>query len=191
MRFAYADPPYLGMGKKFYGEHHPEAHVWDDITAHAQLIERLCDEFSDGWAMSLSSTTLHAILPLCPPDVRVCSWVKPFASFKPGVGLAYAWEPVILRGGRKRPRGGITVRDWLAESITLQKGLTGAKPERFCRWILSMLNAQAGDEVVDLFPGTGVMGRTWERWQARPMTDTGGPRVGSNPDQMLLELVPR
>jgi hypothetical protein len=28
-------------------------------------------------------------------------WVKPFAAFKPNVGLAYTWEPVILRGGRR------------------------------------------------------------------------------------------
>lgn len=186
MKFAYADPPYLGMGKKFYGSLHAEAHVWDSIDAHRDLIERLCDEFADGWAMSLSSTTLHTILPLCPADVRVCSWVKPFASFKPGVGVAYAWEPVIVSGGRKRPRGGTTVRDWISEGITLQKGLTGAKPERFCRWILSVLNAEPGDEVVDLFPGTGVMGEVWRRWKIQPMPDTGGPRTGSNPNQPML-----
>jgi hypothetical protein len=186
MKFAYADPPYLGMGKKFYGDLHDEAHIWDDIAAHRQLIERLCDEFSDGWALSLSTPSLTHLLPLCPPTVRVCAWVKPFAAFKANVGVAYAWEPVLVMGGRKRTREQPTVRDWLAESITLQKGLTGAKPERFCRWILSVLNAEAGDEVVDLFPGTGVMGKTWERWQRRPMTDIGGPRTGSSPDQMLL-----
>lgn len=191
MRFAYADPPYLGMGKRLYGHHHDEAHIWDDLSTHRRLIERLCEDFVDGWALSLSTPSLASLLPLCPESVRVCAWVKPFSVFKPNVGVSYSWEPVLLMGGRKRTRDQATVRDWLAESITLQKGLTGAKPERFCRWILSLLNAQAGDEVVDLFPGTGVMGRTWERWQSRPMTDTGGPRTGSNPDQMLLELVPR
>jgi hypothetical protein len=87
------------------------------------------------------------------------AWVKPFAVFKPNVGVAYAWEPVIVRGGRKRTREQPTVRDWVSEVITLKRGLTGAKPERFCRWILDVLNFQPGDTLDDLFPGTGVMAR--------------------------------
>lgn len=55
------------------------------------------------------------------------------------------------------------MRDHLSESITLKKGLCGAKPERFCEWILSALNAQSGDIIDDLFPGTGVMGRVAKR----------------------------
>ena len=188
MKFAYADPPYLGQGQRLYAAHHDEAHVWDDPAEHRKLIDRLSDEFPDGWALSASTPSLTQLLPMCPPTVRICSWVKPFSVFKPNVGVSYSWEPVLLMGGRKRTREQPTVRDWIAESITLQKGLTGAKPERFCRWILSLLNAETGDEVVDLFPGTGVMGRTWERWQKHPMTDTGGPRTGSNPDQLLMEI---
>jgi len=189
MKFAYADPPYLGQGQKLYGAHHPEAHIWDDIDAHRDLIAQLERDYPDGWALSASSPSLASILPLCPATVRVCAWVKPFAAFKANVGVAYAWEPVIVCGGRKRERIEPTVRDWLAESITLRRGLTGAKPERFCRWILSVLNAQPGDEVVDIFPGTGVMGRVWEQWQRFPMTDVGGNRTGANPDQpMLIDL---
>lgn len=52
-----------------------------------------------------------------------------------------------------------TPKDFIVEPITLKKGLVGAKPERVCNWILDLLNAQPGDEIVDLFPGTGVMGR--------------------------------
>jgi hypothetical protein len=167
VKFAYADPPYLGQGKKLYGKHHDEAHVWDDPQTHQELIDRLVDEFPDGWAMSASSGSLRTLLPMCPDDVRVASWVKPFAIFKPNVGLAYAWEPVILRGGRKIPRDQKTVRDWVAENITLKKGLTGAKPPRFCEWVFSMLNAQPGDELVDIFPGTGVVGETWRQWITR------------------------
>lgn len=51
MNFAYADPPYLGMGAKLYKR--PE---WDDLDSHRQLIERLQDELSDGWAISLPSS---------------------------------------------------------------------------------------------------------------------------------------
>ena len=50
---------------------------------------------------------------------------------------------------------------WLSEPITLKRGLTGAKPEAFCEWVLSLLNfrVEDDDEMVDLFPGTGVMDR--------------------------------
>jgi hypothetical protein len=158
MKFAYADPPYLGQGAKLYGDH-PEAGVWDSLDGHAALIERLVADFPDGWALSLSSPSLRHILPLCPDDVRVMAWVKPFAVFKPNVNPAYAWEPVIVRGGRKRDRAALTVRDWVSTPITLRKGLTGAKPAEFCRWVLDVLGYEEGDELTDLFPGTGIMGR--------------------------------
>src|ERR1700742_3750496 len=103
MKFAYADPPYLGCGS-LYAKHHPEAMMWDDPEAHRQLIRRLSVEWPDGWAMSLSSPSHRVLLPMCPDDVRVLSWVKPFAIFKPNVGVAYAWDPVIVRGGRRRTR---------------------------------------------------------------------------------------
>lgn len=163
MRFAYADPPYLGCGN-LYDEHHSDARTWDDPEAHRALIERLSVEFPDGWAMSLSSPSLKTILPMCPADCRVGAWVKPFASFKPNVNPAYAWEPVIFRGGRKFTRQDATVRDWVSANITLKRGLTGAKPRNFCRWVFSMLNMQPGDELEDLFPGTGAVAAAWEEW---------------------------
>lgn len=57
----------------------------------------------------------------------------------------------------------------LPQPITLKKGLTGAKPEKFCDWVLDLLNAQVGDEIVDLFPGTGVMGTVALRRMVFPM----------------------
>ena len=167
MRFAYADPPYLGQGVKHYGDRHENAADCDTVEWHAQLVRRLCAEYPDGWAMSLSAPSLHEILPLCPKDCRVMAWVKPFAAFKPGVGVAYAWEPVIVRGGRKRTRQQPTVRDWHSENITLKKGFPGAKPEGFTLWILDVLNAQHGDTVDDLFPGSGAVGRAIERWRSQ------------------------
>lgn len=157
MKFAYADPPYLGQGKKLYQR--PE---WDSLEFHAAFIQRLHETYPDGWAMSASSPSLRAILPLCPPDVRVASWVKPFAVFKPNVNPAYAWEPVIYRGGRKRSRQEPTVRDWFSHVITLKKGLTGAKPEEVCTWIISLLGAIQTDEFTDIFPGTGAFTRAWQ-----------------------------
>jgi hypothetical protein len=162
MKFAYADPPYLGCGA-LYAAHHPDAADWNDPERHRALVGELAD-FPDGWAMSLSSPSLKVILSMCPDDCRVSAWVKPFAIFKPNVGVAYAWEPVIWRGGRRRTREQDTVRDWHSANITLQRGLTGAKPRSFARWIFGMLNAEPGDELIDLFPGTGAVTSAWQEW---------------------------
>ena len=175
---AYADPPYLGCCRLYDHHHGTDERCWDDIETHRLLIEHLGNDFPDGWAMSLSSTSLRAILPLCPPDVRIASWCKTFGAFKKGVRPAYMWEPVIFRGGRN-PSSGFkhlppekggkqnTPKDFheaqydaLLAPITLRKGLTGAKPESFCRWVLDLLGARPGDFITDLYPGTGVMGRT-------------------------------
>ena len=155
MCVAYADPPYPGCAHLY-----PE----NEEVDHALLVQRLVDEFPDGWALSTHSPGLRSVLPLCPEDVRVMAWVKPFAVFKPNVGIAYAWEPVIVRGGRRRTREQPTVRDWVSENITLRRGMVGAKPEAFCWWLFDVLNLQDGDELVDLFPGSGAVTAAWRRW---------------------------
>ena len=153
MKFAYADPPYIGQARK----HYKCAEV-----DHAVLIERLCDEFADGWLLSCSTPSLRQLLPMTPKYTRIAAWVKPFAIYKPNVNPAYAWEPVLFNGGRKRPRTEPTVRDWFSCNITLRKGLVGAKPEKVCEWLFSLLGARPlEDEMHDLFPGTGIVGRTW------------------------------
>lgn len=164
MRFAYADPPYLGLAEKFYGHLHPDAAQYDKIETHAKLIETMCKDY-DGWAMSLHSPSLRDILPLCPKECRVMSWVKPFASFKPGVGVAYAWEPVIVWGGRRRSRQQQTVRDWCAVNITLRRGFAGAKPAAFVWWVLEVLNVEPDDIVDDLFPGSGAVQVAIDAWR--------------------------
>jgi hypothetical protein len=160
-RYAYADPPYLGRCS-YYSHHHPDGRCWNDIETHHALIARLVDEYPDGWALSASSSSLQVILSTCPSDVRIAAWVKPFASFKPNVRVAYAWEPVIVRGGRPNRSGAPWTRDFLAERISLRTGFTGTKPPRFCRWVLDLLGYMPGDQVDDLFPGTGAMGRAVE-----------------------------
>lgn len=161
MRIAYADPPYLGCCS-LYQHHHPDGLCWDENETHQRLLQRLSTEFPDGWALSCSSPSLRWLLPYCPDDVRVAAWVKPFAVFKPNVNPAYAWEPVIWRGGRtKRARTEPTARDWVAAGITLKKGLVGAKPESFCWWLIELLGLQPNDELMDVFPGTGIVSATW------------------------------
>jgi len=172
MRFAYADPPYLNCCR-LYGHHHPEGarpfdgRCWDDVETHRLLIEWLSVEFPDGWALSATSPSLRVLLPMTPVDTRISAWVKTFCAFKRGVRPAYAWEPVLFRSLANPPhrahappqKGGKqnTPKDFFAGPITLKKGLTGAKSEDFCRWVLNLLNVNKGDQVIDLFPGTGSM----------------------------------
>lgn len=177
MRFAYADPPYLGCCGLYDHFHGDDGRCWDDLSTHLALIERLVREFPDGWALSLTSGSLRYLLPLTPPDARWAPWAKTFGTFKRGVRPAYMVEPVIFWRGRNPgnghshpppERGGkqttpkdfalIEQGDLLAEPITLKKGLTGAKPLAFCEWVLDLLNYQPGDTLIDLYPGTGVMG---------------------------------
>ena len=169
MIVAYADPPYLGCCG-LYGHEHGAGGCWDEPETHRALLESLVNDYPDGWAFSLSSTSLRTVLPMTPSDARVAAWVKPFCAFKRNVRPAYGWEPVIFWGGRNPGRGfphpppvlggkQTTPKDFIAESITLKRGLTGAKPEAFCRWVLALLNVQPGDRLVDLYPGTGVMYR--------------------------------
>jgi hypothetical protein len=96
LRLAYADPPYPGKSRTYYGDHPDYAGEVD----HASLVTELAG--FDGWALSTSAEALPAILRLCPLDVRVAAWV---CGDRGGdsLGPLSAWEPVIYRGGRARP----------------------------------------------------------------------------------------
>ena len=104
---------------------------------------------------------LYTILPWFRADIRVAAWVKPFASFKPNVNPAYAWEPVLWSSARKRSRTEPTVRDWVAANITFERGTVGAKPDSFWFWLFDLVGAQSGDEFTDLCPGSGAGARCW------------------------------
>lgn len=159
MIFAYADPPYVGQAAKHY----------EGVEVnHRLLIGTLVRDYPDGWALSASSGSLRDLLPMCPEDVRVLAWVKGWASWKPNVWPAYAWEPVIFRGGRGVDRQMNTPRDWVMASASTGKGLAGAKPRQFCTWLFECFNAQPGDELHDLFPGTGAVTRAWADYTPQP-----------------------
>jgi len=170
MHACFADPPYFGCGKKYYSDH-PDAALCDTIDWHAELLRR-CGEY-DAFAYCLTSTTLKDLLPLAPHGTRVAAWVKPFASFKPGVNPAYAWEPVLFRTNAKREKHDSTIRDWVACNIAMKRGLVGAKPAGFCRWIIDLLGLKKTDTLVDLFPGTGIMGKVWDDYCGECFFETG------------------
>ena len=165
MKAVYADPPYLGCGKSHYGALHPDAADFDDPETHRRLIAQMSDEY-DTWALSLHVPSLRILLPMCPDDVRMGVWVKPFAAFKPNVTRAYTWEPVIFRFHRNRLKAQDTWRDHVSENITMRRGFPGAKPEAFCYWIFEGLNLEPNDEFCDMFPGSGAVGEAWTRWKA-------------------------
>jgi hypothetical protein len=183
MRVAFADPPYLRCCG-LYEHFHPDGRCWDDPETHRLLIERLVADFPDGWALSCTSSSLRALLAFCPPDVRIGAWVKPFHAYKRGVRPAYAWEPLIYRGGRNlnHPppiKGGpaTTPKDFVSANITLKRGLTGVKPDAFCDWVFDLLNVRAGDELVDMFPGSGAVTEAWARRRSGLQVEAGDPRA--------------
>ena len=164
MRLAYADPPYLGQAKRHYGFHPDYAGEVD----HAILIAQL--GAFDGWALSASMRSLRTLLPMCPEGVLVLGWVKPVA---PPMGdkRIYSWEPVIL----KAPRNPADyTRTHLIASPPgfafrpMPEGhVIGEKPEAFATWLFEAAGLDPNDEFTDLFPGSGAVGRAWEKWRAQ------------------------
>jgi hypothetical protein len=170
LRMAYADPPYIGQAKKHY-EGHPD---YAGEVDHGELIGRLVSEYPDGWALSLSTPSTHVVLDHCRDhglslidgDIRLAAWVKPFAAFKRNVRVAYAWEPLVLKLA-SRLEGATPTRDFVSESITMKRGLVGAKPEKVCRWLFEALGLRPCDQLDDLFPGSSAVVRAWEKWSGR------------------------
>lgn len=171
MKIGYADPPYIGC-----------AHLYPERTEvdHSELIARL-DRDYDGWVLHAAATpeSFYVLAPwVLATDARWCSWVKGFAAFKRNVPVAYAWEPVIIKAARKPVvNGRIVMRDWIECPITLQRGLVGAKPEKVCHWAFELVGADIGDELVDLYPGTGAVTRAWATWRKQLELPTDDQRA--------------
>ena len=52
----------------------------------------------------------------------------------------------------------------------MRKGLSGAKPERFCIWLFEVLNVRPGDTLDDLFPGSGIVSEMYD-WYIKQYKD--------------------
>lgn len=163
MKFAFADPPYVGQAKRHYGTHPDYAGEVD----HAELISRLVTY--GGWALSLSVKSLPVILPMCPDGVITGAWFKPIA---PPLGdhRRYNWEPVIVSPVRRYEPGYaplaciesppmFTFRDKPASHVI------GEKPEAFCHWVFALAGLTGDDEIDDLFPGSGAVTRAWATYR--------------------------
>lgn len=182
LRLAYADPPYPGRSKRYYGEH-PDFAGEVDLAC---LVEQLRDGFPDGWALSTSADALQEVLALCPAGARVAVWVRgerPVRARRP----LNAWEPVIYHGGRAIERAPEERRtDVLAYTsrarLTDENRVVGSKPAAFCYWLFDLLGALPGDDLVDVFPGSGGVARAWSYY-----LDAGVRPVAEDLDA-LLEL---
>jgi hypothetical protein len=161
LRLAYADPPYPGLARRYYRDH-PD---FGGEVDHAELIARLVREYPDGWALSTSAAALPGVLALCPPDARVAAWFRgerPVKSLRP----LSAWEPVVYVGGRavvsplqERRLDALIHR--ARPRTTDPRRVIGSKPAAFAYWMFGLLGALPGDELVDLFPGSGIVARCW------------------------------
>jgi hypothetical protein len=151
MKFAYADPPYPGQSADLYGAHPDYAGEVD----HAELIERLCRDYPDGWALSTSPRALRAILPICPDNnIWVAAWHKTNSPPIRTTGrMIWTWEPVIIHKGRQKRGERPDVRDGLA--CGQLSAFPGQKPPAFTKWVLNLLGAMPGDTIDDLYPGSG------------------------------------
>jgi hypothetical protein len=166
-RIGYADPPYPGCADLYLD--HPD---YGGEVDHLALISQLQNDF-DGWVLHTNVPGLRFMERnrMLPEDgIRICQWVKPFAAFKRNVSVAYAYEPVIIKAARKPVVAHrVVMRDWIAEPITLKRGLTGAKPEKVCHWAFELVGAEPGDNLVDLFPGTGAVTRAWATYRRQSL----------------------
>lgn len=169
MRFAYADPPYLGRCGLYDHRHEPPWDCWDEPATHRALIDSLAS--FDGWALSLSAESLQVVLPMCPADSTVLSWVKLNALPTPERRMK-SWEPVILHGGR---RPALQTRTALVAipppgytfANRPHKHVIGEKPDVFARWLFAVAGLTSEDEFHDIFSGSGVMSRAWEGFRTQ------------------------
>ena len=179
MKLAIADPPYLGRASTWYGssirksqlgaihggtakinykpaDYHPDAHLWDDIETHKNLIKRLESDY-DGFALCLAHDNLQQLLPLFKTKVKVCIWHKWTLPSRSCISNGY--EPVIIKVPEKRKGAikGLTTPDVMIYQKREGMGFAGRKPKAFTHWILDLLQYQDGDEIDDLFNGSGAV----------------------------------
>lgn len=165
-RLCFADPPYPGMSWKYYRDEPTYAGEVD----HAALVSSM--DGCDGWALSTSAKTLQYVLSLCPAGVKIASWVKPHGVSSKTRGAHNAWEPIIYKPARLRQPG---FPDWLATLPARGGGtLPGRKPLKFCMFVFRLLGASPVDELEDLFPGSGIVGRAFAEFKRASLGTRGG-----------------
>lgn len=180
MRLAYADPPYIGLARRYYQHHKDYAGEVDHVALVSQL------QRFDGWALSASARSLPVVLDVARQlrieDVQVAAWFRGARKVKSKKPLN-AWEPVVFAGGRQLVELGARVDALICRSrprTTEPNRVIGAKPAAFCAWMFDLLGARPGDEFVDVFPGSGGVSRAWELYASSSSTrDVSSPTASA------------
>lgn len=195
-RLAYADPPYPGMSYRYYRTHRDYAGEVD----LPPLLSRL--QAFDGWALSTSARSLPDVLAVAADleleGVRVAAWIRGPRPHQTAPLLG-GWEPVVYRPARvpERQLVDVLVGPVPRPRPTLPSSVIGMKPPAFCEWLFGLLGARLGDELEDLFPGSGMVGRSWELYQRRDPSRVAGAQLelldprwmaGAAAEASLLEL---
>jgi hypothetical protein len=158
------------MARRHYGRHPDYAGEVDT----AELVARLEAGWPDGWALATNGQSLQAVLEVCPP-VRVAIWHNT-AARPPGASFGWwqTYEAVMIRGGRASLSRGR--RDLLACGTGAGGRFIGGKPAPWTRWVLGLLGAETGDDITDLFPGSGAVTAEIEAWRIQPAMLEVSPR---------------
>jgi hypothetical protein len=164
LRVAYADPPYPGKAELYRDQP-----TFAGEVDHRELIARL--RTYDGWALSTSADALRRVLPLCPEGVRVCAWGKTDGVPEATYGMHKLWEPIIVWPARRMRPG---FPDWIRAQHARggDDKLIGRKPLAVCAFIFRAIGMLPGDQLDDLYPGTGIVGRAWAA--VAPRSSDGG-----------------
>jgi len=174
LRLAYFDPPYPGLSHLYKG--HPD---YAGEVDHAALVSSL--PAYDGWALSTSARALGMVVTLLEArqlPYRVASWQKGGRGGETTAPRS-SWEPVLYHPARE------TLGQWPEDSYsgtarprrTDPGSVIGQKPPGFCSWLFALIGACAGDSFVDVFPGSGGVGRAWSLFVAEDRRD-GSRRAG-------------
>ncbi len=188
LRLAYADPPYPGKAM-LYRDHPDYAGEVDHAVLLSRLARYDGWALSTSAAAVPVIAALCVAQDLEPRLAIWVRPPRPHATARILTGFeAVLFVParrVIMPGGRRRrdhrlvdlpvaPAGDravariplLRVTDVLVGVAprarpTLPTSIVGMKPPAFCEWIFRLLGALPGDTLDDLYPGSGLVGRSW------------------------------
>lgn len=194
MRLAYADPPYPGRAARYYAEHPDFAGEVDHgrliaslagfdgwaLSTSADALQELLPLCPEGVRVAAWH---HGERPNRGARGPLNAW-EPVIFFggRPTIHedasrlasrdtSSSAERDVSVPASHDANRGGgrrIDSLVYVARARRTDPGrVIGSKPATFCRWVFDLLGAQAGDALVDLFPGSGGVSRAWGAFSGR------------------------
>jgi len=194
LRLAYADPPYPGLSRKYYADHpdfagevdHPaliaslaaEYDGWALSTSAAALPAVLAScppgVRVAAWVRGerpnrRSRGPQNGWEPVVFAGGRL-RVATAGATRSASTGDASSRSAAIADGSNRGDASGEYSRR--VDTLIYRPGVRttdpgrviGAKPAAFIRWVFDLLGALPGDEFVDVFPGSGGVGRAWDAY---------------------------